>query len=193
MFGGHVMDQFLNQHGFAHAGAAEEADLAPLGVGGQEVDDLDAGFQHLHGGALLGEGGGLPVNVPVVLRLNGALFVDGLAQHIEHAAQVVFSHRDGDAAAGMGDGHILMESVAGGQHDAADQSLPQVLGDLHHASLFSHLDGESVSNAGQLSRGKGHVDDSPHDGDNFCLAHIKRSLLSWPSSGGRPWRRWIPR
>jgi hypothetical protein len=43
VLGGDVADQLLNQHGLAHAGAAEEADLAALLVGGEQVDDLDAG------------------------------------------------------------------------------------------------------------------------------------------------------
>ena len=35
---GDVVDQFLNQHGLADAGAAEQADLAALGVRRQEID-----------------------------------------------------------------------------------------------------------------------------------------------------------
>jgi hypothetical protein len=37
----------LDQHGLADARAAEEADLAALGVGRQQVDDLDAGDEDL--------------------------------------------------------------------------------------------------------------------------------------------------
>ena len=44
---GEVVDQLLDQHGLAHAGAAEQPDLAALGVGGEQVDDLDAGLEHL--------------------------------------------------------------------------------------------------------------------------------------------------
>ena len=53
---GDVVDQFLNQHGLADAGAAEQADLAALGVGRQQIDDLDAGDQDLRFGRLLGVG-----------------------------------------------------------------------------------------------------------------------------------------
>ena len=42
---GDVVDQLLDEHGLAHAGAAEQADLAALQVGRQQVDDLDAGDQ----------------------------------------------------------------------------------------------------------------------------------------------------
>jgi hypothetical protein len=55
---GDVVDQFLDEHGLAHAGAAEEADLAALGVGRQQVDDLDAGDEDLGFGRLRLEGRG---------------------------------------------------------------------------------------------------------------------------------------
>ena len=47
VLGGEVVDQLLDQHGLADAGAAEQPDLAALGVGGEQVDDLDAGLEHL--------------------------------------------------------------------------------------------------------------------------------------------------
>ena len=44
---GDVVDQLLDEHGLAHAGAAEQADLAALGVGREQVHDLDAGLEDL--------------------------------------------------------------------------------------------------------------------------------------------------
>ena len=54
---GEVVDELLDDDGLAHAGAAEEADLAAAQVGLDEVDDLDAGLEHLELGRLLVEGG----------------------------------------------------------------------------------------------------------------------------------------
>ena len=59
------MDQLLDQHGLAHAGAAEQADLAALGVRSQQVDDLDAGLQNFSCGLLLCKAGCLAVDGPV--------------------------------------------------------------------------------------------------------------------------------
>ena len=53
---GDVVDQLLDDHGLADAGAAEQADLAALGVGREQVDDLDAGDEDLRFGRLLGVG-----------------------------------------------------------------------------------------------------------------------------------------
>ena len=46
VLGGDPLDHLLDEHGLAHAGAAEEADLAALHVGLEQVDDLDAGLEH---------------------------------------------------------------------------------------------------------------------------------------------------
>ena len=48
-----VVDQFLDQHGLADAGAAEQADLAALGVGSEQVENLDAGDEDLRFGRLV--------------------------------------------------------------------------------------------------------------------------------------------
>ena len=44
---GDVVDQFLDEHRLADAGAAEQADLAALGVRRKQVEHLDAGDQDL--------------------------------------------------------------------------------------------------------------------------------------------------
>ena len=54
---GDVVDQLHDQHGLADAGTAEQADLAALGVGRQQVDDLDAGDEDRGFCRLVGEGG----------------------------------------------------------------------------------------------------------------------------------------
>jgi peptide chain release factor 1 len=54
---GDVVDELLDQHGLADAGAAEEARLAALGVRLEQIDDLDAGLEHLDLRGLLVEGG----------------------------------------------------------------------------------------------------------------------------------------
>jgi hypothetical protein len=52
---GDVVDQFHDQNGLAHAGAAEQADLAALGVRRQQVHDLDARDEDFGFGRLLDE------------------------------------------------------------------------------------------------------------------------------------------
>ena len=55
---GDVVDQLHDDDGLADARAAERADLAALGEGADQVDDLDAGLEHLGLGVLVEERGG---------------------------------------------------------------------------------------------------------------------------------------
>ena len=73
VLGGDVVDQLLDEHRLAHAGAAEQADLSAFGVGGQQVDDLDTGLEDVHHGALVLERGGLAVNRPLLAGLHRPL------------------------------------------------------------------------------------------------------------------------
>ena len=96
---GEVVDELLDDDGLAHARAAEEADLAAAQVGLDEVDDLDAGLEHLELGRLVLEGGGGAVDGVALLGLDRAQLVHGLADHVQHAAEGgrAHGHRDGPA------------------------------------------------------------------------------------------------
>src|SRR3954471_11550439 len=47
VLGSDVVDQLLDQHGLAHARAAEQADLAATRIWREQVDHLDAGLEDL--------------------------------------------------------------------------------------------------------------------------------------------------
>ena len=61
---GDAVDHLLDQHRLADAGTAEQADLAALDVRREQVDDLDAGLEHLGLGLELVEGRRLAVDAP---------------------------------------------------------------------------------------------------------------------------------
>ena len=63
-----VVDQLLDDDGLADAGAAEQPDLAAAQVRLEQVDDLDAGLEHLQLGRLLFERRRRAVNRPALLR-----------------------------------------------------------------------------------------------------------------------------
>ena len=54
---GDVVDQFHDDDRLAHAGAAERADLAALQEGADQINDFDAGGEHLRRGRLVHEWG----------------------------------------------------------------------------------------------------------------------------------------
>ena len=102
---GDVVDQLLDEHGLADAGAAEQADLAALGVGREQVHDLDAGDQDLRLGRLVDIRGRGRVDRPLLGGLDRARLVDRLANHVHDAAQGIFADRHGDRLAGID--HLL--------------------------------------------------------------------------------------
>ena len=124
---GDVVDELLDDDRLAHAGAAEEADLAALEEGLDEVDDLDAGLEHLLGGGLLVEGGRRAVDRHVDLGVDGAELVDRLAEHVEHAAQRLAADGNGDVGAGVDGLHAAHHALGGGHGDATHAALAQVL------------------------------------------------------------------
>ena len=141
--GGNVVNQLLDQNGFAHAGAAEQADFAALGVGADQVDDLDAGFQNFGSGLLLLIGGGGTVDGPLVVALNRLLVVDGLTQQVKHTAKAGIAHGNPDGGTGIGGLGAPGQAVGGAHGDAAHHIVTDVLGDLGHDDLVAarHFDG----------------------------------------------------
>ena len=101
---GDARDHLLDQHGLAHAGAAEQADLAALDVGREQVDDLDAGLEHLGLRLELVERRRLAVDAPALLDVErlALLEVEALAEGVEHVAEGRVADGNGDRAAGVG-------------------------------------------------------------------------------------------
>ena len=87
MLQGDVVDQLHDDDGLADTGAAEQTDLSALQVRLEQVDDLDARFEHLELGRLLLKRRCRTVNRPALLGLDGPIGKsDRLAEHVEHAA-----------------------------------------------------------------------------------------------------------
>src|SRR5690606_9625235 len=116
----------------------EQTNLTTTGIGGEEVDDLDAGNKELLLGGLVGELGSVTVNGVLLGVLNGATLVDGLANHVHDATKSTVADRDHDGAASVNDGLATDETIGGLHGNAADGVVTEVLGDLeHHADLVA--------------------------------------------------------
>ena len=108
---GDVVDQFLDENGLADAGAAEQADLAALGIGGQKVDDLDAGDQDRRVGRLVDELGCLGMDRRTQFGGDRAALVDRLADDVQDATEGGRADRNRDLRAGVGDFLAAGQSV----------------------------------------------------------------------------------
>ena len=67
-----IMDHFHHNDGLADAGAAEHPHLAASGEGNEQVDNFNAGFQHLYRSILLGEGRGSPMDRHTLIGPDGS-------------------------------------------------------------------------------------------------------------------------
>ena len=168
-----VVDQLHDDDGLADAGAAEQPDLAALQVRLEQVDDLDAGLEHLQVGRLIFEGRRGAVNRPALLRLHRAIReIHRLAEHVQHAAERLRSDRHGNRLAEVDDLHAALHAVGRLHRDRADAVLAQVLLDLDDdverlASVFRRrLDVQGVVNRGQVPGLELDVHDRPDDLDD---------------------------
>ena len=168
---GDVVDQLHDQDGLADAGTAEEADLSAARVRGEEVDDLDAGFERLDLGSLVDKFRRGLVDVLEGLGLDRAGVVDRLSQHVQDATQRAFADRDGDARSGILGGDASGQAFRLVHRDAAHRALTEMLGDFDdEVALFVSeagvRDGEGVEDRRKSPLGELDVDDRTDDLSN---------------------------
>jgi len=165
---GDVVDQFHDQHGLAHAGATEEARLAALRVGLEQVDDLDARLEHLGGGVQVLVLGGFTVDGQGHLVADGTALVHGITHHVDDAAQGLGTHGHIDGLAGVGHDLAPHHALGGLHGHAAHAVLAEVL--LH---FQRHQRAADVGMQRIHDRGKVAVELDVHggtdDGDHAAL------------------------
>ena len=130
---GEVVDQLLDQHGLADAGAAEQPDLAALRVRGEQVDDLDARLEHLGRRRQVLDARGVLVDA-TALGVGGQRLaeVDRLAEQVEDAPERDLAHGHGDRAARVDHLGAAREAVGRVHRDGAHAVVAEVLLDLAH-------------------------------------------------------------
>src|SRR3569623_520818 len=159
---GDVADELHHVDGLAHAGAAEQADLAAFGERADQIDDLDAGFKQHGGGRLLFEARCLAVDGPAVFFTDGTGCVDGLAEHVHDAAEGFDTDRHLDGRAGAGDAETALQAVGGTHGDGTHHAVTQLL--LHLEGQAGVRDVQRVIDLGHGITRKFHVD---HRADNL--------------------------
>ena len=199
MLFGDIVDEFLDEHRLSHTGATEQAYLAALQVGLQQVDDLDARVEHLLGGSEVFKLGRITVDGEFSLTAQGAQAVDGLAHDVHHAAANLRACRHVDGGAGAHGLHAAAQAVGGIHGNAAHGVFAYML--LHlcdkGATVWPfNLNG--VVNRGEgcfLFFGKFEVN-VHHRSDNlgnlsFCQAHFLESLCN-PTNLQKRFRKTAP-
>ena len=167
---GDAVDHLLDEHRLAHAGTAEQRDLAATHVRGQQVDDLEAGLQHLGAGLELGEGRRLAVDRPVLEVLGVPGLVEAVTQGVEHVPLDAVADGHRDRVAGVGHLDAANQAVCRLHGDGAHQVVAEVLRDLEGQRLGQLLVGDvGVQRVEQLRNGSArelHVDHRAGDADH---------------------------
>ena len=153
-----VADQFDHEHRLAHPGPAEEANLAPPTVGGEQVNDLEAGGQHLGGGFLLPQRRGIHVNGLTRRAAQRQPAVYRLAQHVEDAAQGGPAHRHHDRLTGVLHRQSPTQPRSRSHSHTAHRGGVNVLLHLDHQGwAFVALDEQRMADARQVAHGELHI------------------------------------
>lgn len=167
---GDVVDQLLDEHSLTDTGTTEETDLTTLGVGGEQVDDLDTSLEHLGAGVLVNEGRGVGVDGAALVSLDGATLVDGVTGDVEDTTESSVTDRDQDGGTGVLHGVATDETTGGVHRDGTDGVLTQVLGDLENKLLaVLALELKGVQNGGKLALGELHVNNGTNDGLHLAI------------------------
>ncbi len=132
---GDVVDQLHDQNGLADAGAAEQADLAALGIGREQIDYLDAGDEDLRLGGLVGVGRRFLMDRALGRGVDGTRFVDRLADHVDDAAEQFRANRHGNRRTGVGDFLTAHQAFGGVHGDGAHGRFAEVLGHFQHQPI----------------------------------------------------------
>jgi hypothetical protein len=171
---GDVVDELHHVHGLAHAGAAEQAHLAALGEGADQVDHLDAGFQQVGRRREFVVGRCLAVDRSGDFLADRAALVDRATEHVHDAAQGRLAHGHGDRVAGVGHDEAAAQAVGRAERNGAHHAVAELL--LHFEGQRAAFVLQGVVHLGHLVAREFHVD---HGADTLndlalrciCLSH----------------------
>lgn len=152
---GDAVDHLLDEHGLADARTAEQTDFAALDVRGEQVEDLDAGLQHLGAGLQGIELGGRAVNRPAFRDMDRrGIDVQHIPRHVPDVSLGDLPHGNRDRGPRVTDLRAAAHAVGGFQGDGPDQVVTDVEGGFHrHGSFLTHdlgLDEQGIADLGDL-------------------------------------------
>jgi len=181
-----VVDELLNEHGFANAGAAEQADLTAFGVRCEQVDDLDPSYQNAGFGRLVHKRRGFGVDRSGLFRAYWAELVNRFAYDVHDAAERLGPDRHRDLSAGVDDFVAANEAFGRVHCNGANGVFAQMLRNFEDERLAIVLGFKRGQNGGQFAF-ELHVNDSADDlGDGAVGGLVKHGCgchfcVPWPS------------
>src|ERR1700733_3699490 len=189
VFHGDVVDQFLNQHGLAHARATKQADLSAFQVRLSEVHDFDASLKHFERRGLVFKQRSRTVNRVALFVFHGAEIIDRIAENVEHAAENATANRHRDRLAEIERFHAADQTFSRFHRDAAHAAFTEVLrnfrDDVERLGIIETFAGDAhcVVNEGKVSLFELDVNNWADDFHNVSgLQVVRRHLVLLASS-----------
>jgi len=188
-----IVDELHDDHGLANAGATEETRFPALGIGLEEIDDLDAGLEHLGFGGLLGQRRRFAMDRQAFFRFHRSSSVHGIPEDAEDPAKGLSPYRNRDRLSEIDGLHPPNHAVGGLHGDAPRPVFTQVEGDLGgdidghlpHVTVIDDLD--RIENRRQVLVGKLHIHHRADDLDDTAVDLLThKSSTPYPSSACAP-------
>src|SRR5690606_19334861 len=182
---GDVVDQLLDENRLAHAGAAEQADLAALGVRSQEVENLDARDENFGFRRLLDIFRCGLVNTAHLRRSDRAGFINRLTNHVDDAAEHFRAHRNADRRSRIPYRLTADQTIGRVHRDAADGVFAQVLCNLKKQTRALIIRLKRVQDRGQMvpELDVHHRADNLTDGSNRTIGRDHLGYLGGATAG----------
>ena len=127
-----VVDEFHHVDGLAHTGTAEQTDLATLGERADQVNNLNAGFEQIHGRAQFVELRSFTMDRAAFIFADGTAVINGTAEHVHDAAEGLVTDRHRDAGTGRANLHAALQTFGRAHGNGAHHAVAQLL--LHFKS-----------------------------------------------------------
>jgi hypothetical protein len=159
---GDVVDQLHDDDGLADPGAAEQADLAALGIGRQQVHHLDPGDENRSLGRLLRVARRRLMDRPPLLVRHRPRLIDRVADHVDDAAERAVADRHRNRLAGVGDLLATHQSFARIHRNRAHRGFAEMLRHFEHQAVAAVGGFERVQDRRQLVV-EFHIDDGADD------------------------------
>src|SRR5690606_20662246 len=130
-----VVDQFLNKNRLANARATEQADLTALGIGRQEVENLDASDQDFRFRRLLDIFRSGLVNTAGLRCVDRSSFINRLTNHVDDAAEHFGTDRNADGRTRISNRLTTHQTIGRVHRDTTYRVLTEVLSNLKNQAI----------------------------------------------------------
>ena len=107
-----IVDKLLDEHGLADSRSTEKSDLSALQIWLKQVNDLDAGEQHLLGSRQVIEFWRLAMNRESAFTVKLAHSVDGFTHNIHHSSTNLRAYRHCDRRTRTHGLHSTFEAIS---------------------------------------------------------------------------------